>query len=141
MFPKNKINIVYRLLCLFSFIMVILLTKSSISLIVLFIIYCVLTIPEKNFRNIEFMAITLLLLLFCYWINNYLLLRIMLIVDYVLYSLDSSYYVSEKEEILFNQKEYIRFAKNNQNKKGTNNLSAIYITVHLVLLVIAIVVG
>ena len=42
--------------------------------------------------------------------------------------------------ILLNSVYYISFV-NKEKKKGTNNITAIYVTLHLVLLVIAIVVG
>ena len=139
MFPKNKINILYRLLCLLSFMAVIVFTKSTITLIVLLLIYCFLGLSEKSFRNIEFMVIGIILLLFCYLLDNYLLLRIILSIDYIFYFLDTSYYFDD-EDIEISQKDYVRFA-NKKKKKGSSDLSALYVTIHLVLLVIAIVVG
>lgn len=139
MFPKNKINIFYRLLCLLCFMAVIVFTKSITSLIVLLLIYCFLGLSEKSFRNIEFIVITIVLLLFSYLLGNYILLRIVLLIDYIFYFLDTSYYFDD-EKITISQNDYVRFA-NKKKKKGSSNISAIYITVHLVLLVIAIVVG
>ena len=62
-----------------------------------------------------------------------------MLIDYVVYFLDTTYYIEEKEIVKISKKDYVRFA--NKKKKGSNNISAIYITIHLVLLVIAIVVG
>ena len=114
-------------------------TKSTITLIVLLLIYCFLGLSEKSFRNIEFMVIGIVLLLFCYLLDNYLLLRIILSIDYIFYFLDTSYYFDD-EDIEISQKDYVRFA-NKKKKKGSSDLSALYVTIHLVLLVIAIVVG
>ena len=138
MFPKNKICLLYRLLCLVCYIGVILLVDSITSLIVLFIFYSILAISEKSFRNIEFIIISMIILLICYLLNNYWLFKIMLIFEYCFYFLDTSYYVID-EVISVDEKDYIRF-KNNK-KKGSNNLLAVYLTVHLVLLFVAIVVG
>ena len=141
MFPKNKINIIYRLLCLVSYLIVILTINSLVSLIMLLVIYILFAIAEKNFRNIELVVVSVVLFLLCHSVNNYLLMKIMLLVDYGFYFLDTSYYVDEKDSISISQKEYVRFKEINEKKEGTNNLIAIFVTIHLVLLVIAIMVG
>ena len=64
----------------------------------------------------------------------------MLLIDYCFYFLDTSYYVYEKKEVVYNERDYIRF-KNTKKKKGSNNLVAVYLTVHLALLFVAILVG
>jgi hypothetical protein len=60
-----------------------------------------------------------------------------LIIDYSFYFLDTSYYRQEDEVV--DTKNYLRFKKN--KKKGSNNITAVYLTVHLGLLFVAIVVG
>ena len=63
----------------------------------------------------------------------------MLIVDYIVYFLD---YKTVKESIKITEKEYIRFSKvKKKNKKGSSNSIAVYITLHLVILFITIMVG
>jgi hypothetical protein len=93
---------------------------------------------ERSFRNIELIMITLLILGLSHLIDNYLLFRIMLLIDFAFYFLDTAYYYEEEETI--SKKDYLRFKKSNK-KKGTNNITAIYLTVHLVILFIVIWVG
>jgi hypothetical protein len=140
MFPKNKISFIYRLLCLVCYIGVILVLEDTTSLIALFIFYSILALSEKSFRNIEFIIVSIIFLLICYLLNNYWLFKIMLIIEYCFYFLDTSYYVVD-EEISVDEKDYIRFKNNKKKKKGSNNLLTVYLTVHLVLLFVAIVVG
>ncbi len=141
MFPKNKVNIIYRLLCLISYVVVLLMINSYMSQLILFIAFGVLAICERNFRNIELIVITVIILGICYLFNNYLLFRIMLSIDYAFYFLDSTYSY-EKEEIKINKNEYVRFKKNSNGKKeGSNNITAVYLTVHLGILFLAIMVG
>ena len=97
MFPKNKVNLIYRLLCLICFVAVIILLNSLKSIIVLFIAYCILALFERSFRNIELIIITLLLLGLSYLIGYYWIFRVILIIDYILYFLDTTYYEEEEE--------------------------------------------
>ena len=73
MFPKNRINIIYRLLCLISFIIVIWLINSQTTLIVIFIVYIFFALSERSFRNIELIIITGICLWISYLLENYLL--------------------------------------------------------------------
>lgn len=137
MFPKNRISIIYRLLCLVCYIGVILVVNNVTTLIVLFIAYSLFGLSERSFRNIEFIIVTLIILGLCYLLKNYWLFKIMLIINYCFYYLDTSYYSIEDEVV--SEKEYIRFKKN--KKKGSNNMVALYLTVHLTVLFVALVVG
>lgn len=137
MFPKNRVNIFYRVLCLISFIAVIVFINSIKTLQILFLVYCFFALSEKSFRNIEMIIISIVVFLICYLLNNYIAMKIMLSLDYIIYFLDTSYYV--EEEITISEKEYIRFKK--KKKKGSNNILAVYLTVHLVVLFLAILVG
>ena len=139
MFPKNKINIIYRLLCILCYIGVILFINSTTTLIILFIFYIVLALSERSFRNIEFIIVSIIVLLLCYLLSNYWLFKIMLIIEYSFYYLDTAYYIETKEVI--NENDYIRFKNNKKKKKGLNNIIAVYLTVHLVILFVAIVAG
>ena len=142
MFQKNKINFIYRLLCLLCFALVVLMVDSIKSLIILFIVFSVLALFERSFKNIELIVITLLILGLSYLVGYYVLFRIMLLIDFAFYFLDTEYYDVdddvEDEEI--NEKELIRFKKK-KKEKGLNNITALYITVHLVVLFIGIWVG
>ena len=141
MFPKNKINIVYRILCLICYSLVILLINNNASLIVLLILYCILALLEKSFRNIELIIISIILLWVSYLLKNYVLFRIILVIDYSFYFIDASYYIGEERSIV-KENDYIRFKKvNKKNKKGLNNMLAMYLTVHLVVLLLVIVIG
>ena len=141
MFPKNKINIVYRILCLICYSLVILLINNNASLIVLLILYCILALLEKSFRNIELIIISIILLWVSYLLKNYVLFRIILLIDYSFYFIDASYYIAEERSIV-KENDYIRFKKvNKKNKKGLNNMLAMYLTVHLVVLLLVIVIG
>jgi len=137
MFPKNKVNLIYRLLCLISYLIVIAFVNSLVTTIILLVFFTILGICEKSFRDIEFIIISLAICGLCYLFNNYILLKIILIIDYSFYFLDTSYYRQEDEVV--DTKNYLRFKKN--KKKGSNNITAVYLTVHLGLLFVAIVVG
>lgn len=139
MFPKNRINLIYRLLCLICFIVVILIVNSIKSLLVLFVFYCFFALSERSFKNIELIILTLIILGISYLFGNYSIFKIMLILDYSFYFLDTSYYVEEDETIT--KEEYIRFKKINKRKVGISNTIAVYLTVHLVVLFIGILVG
>lgn len=142
MFPKNKINVFYRILCLICYLLVIFMVNSQSTLIILLIIYGIFGVSEKSFRNIQLIVITIVLLGISYLLNNYLLFKVMLLIDYCFYFLDVSCYDEEKDNQLIKENDYIRFKKNNKkNKKGLNNTLAIYLTVHLGVLFMAIVVG
>lgn len=138
MFPKKRINLLYRLLCLVSFIVVIILINSIKTLLILFLAFAIFALSEKSFRNIELIVISIVILGICYLLNNYIAFKIMMILDYSIYFIDTSYY--EVSENKLSDKEYIRFTKN-KKKKGSSNVLALYLTVHLVVLFLAILVG
>ncbi len=114
--------------------------NSIKSIIVLFIIFAVLALGEISYRNIVLIFLTILALGVCYLLGNYWLLKLFLIVDYCLYFLDTSYYITEKDEVIVDKRKYLRF-NNKKKEKGSSNTITIYITVHLVLLFLAIMVG
>jgi len=140
MFPKNKIDIFYRILCLLGYIVALFVVDSHTTLIILGVVYAIFALYEKSFRNIEFIVLTIIIYALCYLMNNYLLFKIMLAFDYCFYYLDTGYYDIEEEKVVVSKNDYIRFSSG-KKKKGTNNILAVYLTVHLGLLVIAILVG
>ena len=135
MFPKNKVYMVYRFLCLVSYITVIILINSMKTLLILLAAYLVFSLLERNNKNIELFIVTLIILGICFLLNNYIAFKVALVIDYIFYFLDVSYH----EEIVVSNKEYIRFTKK-KKKKGSNNISAVYLTFHLVILFLAILV-
>ena len=140
MFPKNKIDIFYRVLCLISYIIAIFIVNSLTTIIILAVIYAIFALCEKNFRNIELIVISVIIYIICSLLDNYLLFKIMLIINYCFYYLDTGYYEVD-EKVVVTKKDYIRFSNGKKKKGSTNNLLAVYLTVHLGLLVIAILVG
>ncbi len=142
MFPKNKINLIVRLLCLISYIVVIIIVNSTYTLMVLGVAYILFALAEKNFRDIELIVLSIVIFAICHLINNYLLFKIMLVIDYIIYYLDSRYYIDEEVNEELSERDYIRFKNVKKKKeKGSNNLIALYLTVHLVILFLAIMVG
>ena len=142
MFPKNRINIIYRFLSLICYIVTIYIINSNRTLLLLLLVYCFFALSEKSFRNIELIIATISILWISHLLNSYLLLKIMLVIDYSLYFLDSSYNIQENEKSVFNEHDYIRFKKNNKKKKkGSNNITTAYILVHLIVLFLIIMVG
>ena len=140
MFPKNKIDIFYRVICLLSYIIAIFIVNSLTSIIILGVIYAVFALCEKSFRNIELIILSIIIYAICYLLNNYLLFKIMLAINYCIYYLDTGYYEVD-EKVVVSKKDYIRFSYCKKKKGSTDNLLAVYLTVHLGLLVIAILVG
>ena len=142
MFPKNKINIIFRILCLISYSTVILVVNSTKTLIILGIVYCFFAFCEKNFRNIELIIASIIFLWLSYTLNNFIFFKIMLLIDYCIYFLESGYYVEEKTITASSEQDYIRFKSvKKKKKKGTSNIVAVYLTAHLVVLFLAIMVG
>ena len=139
MFPKNRINIVYRILCLVSFIVTIWVVNSYKTLLIILLAYIFFALSEKSFRNIELIIITLIIIFICYLFKTNFIFKIMLMIDYAFYFLDTSYYLIDKKEKI-SKNDYLRFASKNK-KKGSSNIIALYLTAHLVILFLAIVVG
>lgn len=138
MFNKKNVSIIYRVLCLICYVIVILLVDSVTTLMALTLVYCFLGLYDNDFRNIELIVITLFLLGIGYLFNYYLIFKIMLIIDYVIYFLN---YIPVKSIKKLSKKEYIRFSKLNKSEKGYSNTIAVYLTVHLIVLFITILVG
>ena len=138
MFPRNKINNFYRLLCLICYIVVIYMINGFNSLLMLLFTYIFLGLCERKFTHIELIVITMIIFGLCCMFDNYITLKIILIIDYIYYFLSPTY--DEYEPI--SKEEYIRFAKiKKKRKKYSNNIIAIYLTVHLVILFLTIMVG
>ena len=141
MFPRNKVDLIYRLLCLLAFIFVIVFINSLVTLFIIALVFLVFSITEKRFENYFLYILTLVLFLICMSINNYFLLRVILIIDYVHYYLNVSVLDDDifDNELERNQK-YIRFKEEKKERKDNNLLCTIFVTVHIIVLLLAIVV-
>ena len=140
MFPRSKVNLLYRLLCLLAFLLVIIFISDYITLLILTIAFYVLTFLERDIRIIFLQIITIILFIFCLSMNSYLLLQIILIINYIYYFLGVNYGCISDEIIERNQR-YIRFENNNKRKEDNNMLCTIFVTVHIMILLLSIMVG
>ena len=142
MFPRKSIKALYRLLCLFAYVFLILFINSSTTLFIVSLFFIVLSITENRFENYFLYIITFILLIICLNINNYFLYRIILIIDFVHYYLNVDTLYSSFDEIdEFEEKnqKYIRF--NKRKERDNNKLCTIFVIVHLVILLLAVIVG
>ena len=105
-------------------------------------------VNEKNYLVTLWHIITIIIFLVCYLTDNYIILKIVLIIDLGYYFLNNPTILPDnvstiKESIVFN-KYFIRFKDfNKKGKEVINNnlLCVVYVTVHLFILFMAIVVG
>ena len=145
MFLRNKIDFLYRMLCLLAFLLVILFIHSDTTLIIITISFCALTILEKRFENIFLYIITAIVFIICLVMKSYFFLRIVTVIDYIHYflnveSLDD--FDDLQEEDIKRNEHYIRFDNKKERKVSNNNkLCTMFVIVHMILLLIAIVVG
>ena len=58
MFPREKIDYLYRLLCLLAFLIVILFINSTVTVIIITIAFYVLTLFERRFENVFLYVVT-----------------------------------------------------------------------------------
>ena len=140
MFPRSKVNLLYRLLCLLAFLIVIIFINDYITLLILTIAFYVLTFLERDIRIIFLQIITIILFIFCLSMNSYLLLQIILIINYIYYFLGVNYGCIS-DEIIERNLRYIRFENNNKRKEDNNMLCTIFVTVHIMILLLSIMVG
>ena len=145
MFQNSKVNLILRIVCLITYSLVIILNHSFITLSLLTIFFYLFTRNEKDPLVFWWYIITILTYLFSYFTDNFYILKIVLITGLAYYFI----VVPNKEDnivekrILTIDKYFIRF-KNNKKRKDVidmNLVNAIYVTVHLFILFITIMVG
>ncbi len=162
MFKKEDVNLICRLMCLITFSIVILFVRSSISLILLVLGFYIYVRNTFRFSTFIYCMITFLIFVICYNSNNYMALKLMLIFDYAHYFLsipgleDILNYLSfsNKEEpkeveeeavpsTLNGDSYYIRFSNSpkHKKKKKADLINTFYITFHLFILFVVILVG
>ena len=162
----EEIDINYRYICLITFAIILLFSNNIITYaILLFIVILRNVKKETALVNISFIF-TFIALLFVLFLDNYLLLKVMIIIDYCLYFLDinsinnlkdkknsfrkkgekidnktvdelNSYEIMKKNELKF-----LRFNNTNDNYitiKNKDNVS--YVVFHLIILFISILIG
>ena len=162
MFQKRKIDLLYRLICLLTFTIVIIFIRSFITLALLVLIFYVFTKNDGRFLSVFLYIVTFLAFVVSYYANNFDLLKFVVILDFIYYFLDiptleemidDMYTPKEKNEevkekpvkssLINNDSYYVRFSgvpKKKKSKKG-NFAITVYLTLHLVLLFVAIMVG
>lgn len=156
MFEKEKIDLIYRVICLLTFMFVTLLVKNIITLAIL-ILFFYFSIKKENDLVYFFLSIlTFLSFAVGYVADNYTLLKLMLMIDYIYYFLSipsvnaliNSMLSRKKEkstdlENEMSEEELFRFKniKNKKKKRELNLSGTIYLTFHLGILFLSIVVG
>lgn len=149
MFKNDSISFIYRLLCLLTFIFVIIFVESYITLIMLGIFFFILTFKNYSLKDVSLSLLSFFVLLLGYFFNNYLFLRLILIVDYVFYYLDVSMLNNRNKkeerkvkESKIGENAYYRF--NNKKKllqSKITSMETLYLVVHFIILLFSIMVG
>ena len=145
MFPRDKVDYLYRILSLLAFLIVILFINSSTTVIIIALAFFILTIMEKRVENIFLYIVTIIVFLICFSMKNYLLLRIICCVDYIHYflnneTIDYDYDDYDDDIVIKRDERYIRFEKKKERVVNNNGLCTLFVLVHMVLLLLAIVV-
>lgn len=163
MFKKESIDLIYRLICLVTFLFAILFVNSIVTLTLLLLLFLLLTKKESDFTFLAFAFLSFIFFVVASMTDNYLLFKLIIIVGYAYYFLvipnlvliinnfvekmvGSKKKVIDEEEVdeEISETELIRFKKLREKKvntKGFDLNSTIYLTVHLGLLFISILVG
>ena len=143
MFPRNKVDYLYRILCLLAFLIVIIFVDSSITIYIIFFAFYILTFMEKRIENIFLYIVTGISFIICLLTKNYLLLRIVLIIDYIHYFLNNESLndFNDTDDRLINEKYYIRFENRKERNVDNNKICTIFVIVHMILLLLSIVGG
>ncbi len=159
MFKKDQIDLIYRVICLVAFIMVILFDNSLITLIGLEFVFFLLTYKEEKAFYVALYLFSFIFSCLGYVAANYGLIKFILIIDYIVYYLNIpslnilvkktiDYYANNKKERdikeeseEISENEYYRFKTNNNLKRHLSLQETFYITIHLILLFISILVG
>ena len=150
MFQNKLVSITLRIICLITFVVVILLTNSFITLSLLTIAFYLFTRNDSVSFVFVWHIATIIIFLICCLIDSFVLLKIVLIVGLAIYFLVTPYgeiieeiVISKKKSIPIN-KYFIRFKSINIKRKeiiDKNLINTIYVTVHLFILFIIIMVG
>lgn len=165
MFNKMNVDIIYRLICLIVFSVVVLFVNSPITLGLLVLFFFLTTKNNNDFTFIILYIISFFFFAISYMSNNYSLMKLGIIIDYVFYFLNVpnvkelltngvdkiiDKYVNKKDAIEDNLEveeseddlHYMRFSNNKEKERKKNDLVTVfYITVHFAVLFLSIMVG
>lgn len=165
MFKKKEIDFIYRLICLLTFITVIVYVKSIVTLSILALFFVFLTRDDVRILALILYFVTAITFMACFSSIDFTLFRIALVFDTIYYFLiippidevvdkilgiekkiDKEKLEEKTEEVqskLNTDNYYIRFSNKKKiaKKKKNADICTIYITAHLLLLFIAIMVG
>ena len=146
MFQNNRVSLIYRIICLLVFIIVVIYTNSFITLAILSLVFYLVTRNRYGYIMVLEHTLTIIMFLIAYFTNSYFLLRLVLIFDLIYYFI---FIVYKKDQITSNiydnyvsSKYLIRFANGKRKDIENNNmLNTMYVTIHLVILFVSILVG
>ena len=145
MFQNSKVNIILRIVCLITFIVVILFNNSLITLSLLTIYFYLFTRNEKDVLVFWWRIITGIAFIISYYTGYLYLLKFVLIIGLSYYFLVNPYrnIIKENKSKVIIDKYFLRFKNNKEGKDiiDMNLINAIYITVHLFILFVIIMVG
>lgn len=145
MFQNNRISIILRIVCLVTFIIVILFNKSIITLSLLTIFFYSFTRNENDSLLFWWNIITIISFIISYITGHLYLLKIVLTIGLSYYFLVINHQdIEESNKKVFVIDKYFYRFKNNTLRKDVidiNLINAIYITVHLFILFVTIMVG
>lgn len=146
MLQNKRINLFYRIICLIAFAIVVIKINNFIALSLLTIAFYLFTRNESNSLISLWHLITIVIFLISYFTNNYLILKIVLIIDlcYYFLSLPSDELISTKKKTIVVDKYFLRFSRRDNKRKdiiSNNSLCTVYVTVHLLILFIIIMVS
>lgn len=146
MLQNKRINLFYRIICLIAFAIVVIKINNFIALSLLTIAFYLFTRNESNSLISLWHLITIVIFLISYFTNNYLILKIVLIIDlcYYFFSIPSDELISTKKKTIVVDKYFLRFSRCDNKRKdiiSNNYLCTVYVTVHLLILFIIIMVS
>ena len=147
MFQNSVISFILRIICLLTFVVVISLTNSFITISLLTIAFYLFTRNDNIPLIFWWRIVTIISFLISYFTNNLVFLKLVLGCGLTFYFVINPYgdiiNIVKKPKIIFN-KYFIRFKNTGIIRKDVINknlLNAIYVTVHLFILFITIMVG
>lgn len=145
MYEKNNVKFIYRIICLVTFIVALLSLNNYVTSIMLLIIFFIIIHRFSNYFFSFLAIISFVLFIISFILNNYSLLNFLVIIDYSYYflSISNSYEMDiDDEEIDLTDDELIRFREERKDvRKGLDIVNTKYLTFHLGILFLTIVVG
>ena len=140
-----KIRMIYRIICLLAYVIVIFFIKSDITLVFLGIFFLTISFINRNSINKIFYLLSILFLLISFLNKDSIGFKVFLIIDYIYYFINYDYHYlykidkieSEREvDYKIDEETYYRFGSNKKILRETW-----YVTIHLTILLLSIMVG